>query len=413
MKIISSHLTGNANVKAAIEGFNKANMLSAFYVSLATFPGNLLHKIGGVSMFSEIRRRNFNPNLQPFVKMWPWLEIGRMVAPKIGMNRWTQKENAPFYIDTVCRNLDKRVASQLKKGMKNGASAMYGYEDTVLQSFEEAKRLGLQCLYDLPIGYWRAAHRLLEAEKQRWPAWLPTINAFGDSEEKNQRKDEELKLANHIFVASTFTKSTLKDFPGTLAPIHVIPYGFPQVEASQRTYANKERNQKVQLLFVGSLSQRKGIADLFAAVEGLENHVALTIVGRKGTNECEALNQSLVKHKWHPSLPHNEVLELMRQSDVLVFPSLFEGFGLVITEAMSQGTPVITTDRTAGPDLIQPDENGWLINAGNTSLLRLKIEDILCKPNSIKQVGQAAMESARKRPWEVYGSELSAAINAL
>jgi glycosyltransferase involved in cell wall biosynthesis len=37
-------------------------------------------------------------------------------------------------------------------------------------------------------------------------------------------------------------------------------------------------------------------------------------------------------------MPHNEVLKLMRENDVLVFPSLFEGFGLVITEAMSQGT---------------------------------------------------------------------------
>ena len=51
----------------------------------------------------------------------------------------------------------------------------------------------------------------------------------------------------------------------------------------------------------------------------------------------------------------------MREHDVFVFPSLFEGFGLVITESMSQGTPVITTDRTAGPDLIKNDENGWLL----------------------------------------------------
>jgi glycosyltransferase involved in cell wall biosynthesis len=41
----------------------------------------------------------------------------------------------------------------------------------------------------------------------------------------------------------------------------------------------------------------------------------------------------------------------MRVNDVLVFPSLFDGFGMVITEAMSQGTPVIVSERSAGPGL--------------------------------------------------------------
>jgi glycosyltransferase involved in cell wall biosynthesis len=54
--------------------------------------------------------------------------------------------------------------------------------------------------------------------------------------------------------------------------------------------------------------------------------------------------------------PHfriHEVLREMQRHDVLVFPSLFEGFGLVIVEAMSQGLPVITTSHTAGPDIIE------------------------------------------------------------
>ena len=100
----------------------------------------------------------------------------------------------------------------------------------------------------------------------------------------------------------------------------------------------------------------------------------------------------------------------MREHDVLVFPSLFEGFGLVITEAMSQGTPVITTDRTAGPDLITHGENGWLIKAGSTEDLQQAIEALIGKPDVIAANGRAAMETAKKRPWEKYGQELSDAI---
>jgi len=102
----------------------------------------------------------------------------------------------------------------------------------------------------------------------------------------------------------------------------------------------------------------------------------------------------------------------MKQHDILLFPSLFEGFGLVITESMSQGTPVITTERTAGPDLINHDENGWLIEAGSTEGLIASIEDAIRRPAQIVDAGKAAMETARLRPWEVYGKELAASIIA-
>ena len=94
-------------------------------------------------------------------------------------------------------------------------------------------------------------------------------------------------------------------------------------------------------------------------------------------------------------------------NDVLLFPSLFEGFGLVITEAMSQGTPVITTNRTAGPDLITHGENGWIVESGNHIALREMIEQIMDNPELIELNGRAAHKLAGSRPWGVYGTELA------
>ena len=121
---------------------------------------------------------------------------------------------------------------------------------------------------------------------------------------------------------------------------------------------------------------------------------------------------ALARHRWIPSLPHADILRIMQAHDVLVFPSLFEGFGLVITEAMSQGTPVITTDRTAGPDLIEHGRNGWLVEAGSTTALQAAIEELLRRPESIAEAGRAAQETARRRPWAVYGQELAAALKS-
>lgn len=103
----------------------------------------------------------------------------------------------------------------------------------------------------------------------------------------------------------------------------------------------------------------------------------------------------------------------MQEHDVLVFPSLFEGFGLVITEAMSQGTPVITTDRTIGPNFIQHGQNGWLIQAGSTEALQQAIEHLLEQKDTIADIGHAAMETARQRPWEVYGNEMAQSVKQM
>jgi len=408
MKVVLSQLTGNANVKAAAYGFAKADLLAYYYVSLAVYPGNWLDLMSKLGPLKEIRRRSHDPVLQPYTKMWPWVELGRMIASKTGISSLTSSPKAPFYIHNVVEKFDQYVASQLKWAAKNGATSVYGYEDTILSAFKEAKQLGLACLYDLPIGYWRAAHRLLDEERERWPEWIPSLTGLKDSEEKLTRKDEELQLADRIFVASNFTATTLKDYPGKLAPIEVIPYGFPEV-ATHREYTSTQ-NRPIKLLFVGGLSQRKGIADMFAAVDAIGNHVELTVVGSKKNDDCVPLNIALTKHRWVPSLSHAEILKLMREHDVLIFASLFEGFGLVITEAMSQGTPVITTDRTIGPNFIEHGKNGWLIKAGSTRELQDAIQNVLDQRKTIENVGRAAMETASKRSWTDYGNELAQVV---
>src|SRR5205085_1763804 len=177
------------------------------------------------------------------------------------------------------------------------------------------------------------------------PQWAATLIGIGDSEEKLARKDEELRLANHVIVASTFTRSTLAESPHA-RNIDIVSYGAPPTD--DRDLLNCAG--KLRILFAGSLGQRKGLSYALRAVELLgPEYCELTLLGRKAVTHCRVLDEAVRRHRWLPSLSHAEVLREMRAHDVVLFPSLFEGFGLVITEAMSQGTPVITTPHTAGP----------------------------------------------------------------
>jgi len=411
-KILFAHPSGNEFVRAALGGIERLGLLDSFYTSVACFPGSQLDRLATVvPALSEFKKRTFASNLQAKTKTLPFRELGRIAASKVGFKNLVRHEVGYFSLDAVYHALDRQVERTIRNSALEGIGAVYAYEDGAAFSFKAAKERDLKCFYDLPIGYWRNARTLMAAERELRPEWAGTITGFLDSEKKLARKDEEIKLSDHIFVASTFTATSLKEYPGKLPPISVIPYAFPPIN-SGRTY-NTNHTEPLKLLFVGGLSQRKGIANVFEAVKPLGKHVSLTVVGHKAVGDCAALNKALTEHTWIPSLPHAEILKLMRQHDVLLFPSLFEGFGLVITEAMSQGTPVITTDRTAGPDLLTHGENGWLIDAGSTIALREAIEKILEHRNVIESVGQAALKTAEKRPWTMYGSEVAEALQKL
>ncbi|MGY3213798.1 glycosyltransferase family 4 protein [Mucilaginibacter sp. HD30] len=407
-KIVLSHPTGNQFVRALLVELQERDLLTRFYTTIATNPTNAWLDLLPTKLKQELLRRSY-PVSRDIIATQPLKEALRNLLPKIGFKSIVQHETGWASVDSVYRELDNKVAgvlAQLKT--KNEVTGVYAYEDGAVATFGVAKSLGLNCFYDLPIGYWRAAQQMLSAEAERWPDWATTLPGMRDSAAKLLRKDEELKMADKIFVASRFTASTLDFYKGTLAPVEVIPYGFPPVNT--REYDKISRRRPLKLLFVGGLSQRKGIADVFKTAKFFGNRVELTIVGHKTGNNCAALNEALAKHTWIPGLPHDQILKLMHQHDVLLFPSLFEGFGMVITEAMAQGTPVITTERTAGPDIIEHGHNGWLIEAGNTDKLIEATESLLYKPQLIEENGKAAIETAGKRPWQLYAGQLVSSI---
>ena len=409
--ILFSHPTLNANAKALINGLLKNKILYKLYTCVAIFPEQLLYKLGNNPKLKDLKRRSLDTAWQPYTQSKSFFEFGRLLSSKFNLDRWITHEKGFFCIDRVYQKHDKWVADNLVKAKKEGIKGVYAYEDGALATFIKAKQLGLYCIYDLPIGYWKSARLLMKKEFDINPEWSSTLTGFNDSLAKLNKKDEELALADVIFVASSFTKKTLEEYSGNLSEIKVIPYGFPDVQVKKEYQPLV--NRKLKILFIGGLSQRKGLSYLFEAVEGLESKVELTIVGHKAVANCTALNFALEQHKWIPSLSHDQVLTCMQEHDVFVFPSLFEGFGLVITESMSQGVPVITTDRTAGPDLIQDGIDGWIVPAGSSLAIKEVLYKILEKPELLEQFGQAAQTKAQNRPWSVYSQEMANAISLL
>lgn len=406
--VILSHTSGNANTRGAVVGLCKRGLLHSFHVSVAAFERSWYWRLLSLPLLREFRKRQFDGCLRPFTRTYPLKDVGRLLAGKLHWSMLTRHEAGVFSTWQVCKRIDGHVARYLRRHEKEDVQAVYCYEDIALATFREAKRQGKLCLYDLPIGYWRSMHKLLDEERVKHPDWAVTLGGFNDSEAKLQQKDEELRLADIIYVASTFTKESLSRYPGTLASIEVIPYGFPEANIQRRFEPIIGR--KIRLLYVGGLSQRKGIAYLFEALQGLEERFELTVVGGGDIEGCPAMKAALRTCRYLPPQPHERVLEIMAEHDVFVFPSLFEGFGLVITEAMSQGTPAITTDRTCGPDIITHGHDGWLVEAGSAEALRNQLLHLADHPEEIPQAGKQAILTAQARPWTKYETEVADSV---
>lgn len=164
--------------------------------------------------------------------------------------------------------------------------------------------------------------------------------------------EKSIEKANLIFANSNFTKKELEFFhePIQKQIIQVVPCGIPAGENNSSCEIDYSKRE-FQMLFAGSMEPRKNLSNLIYALEILQKkgiNIPLVMTGQGGwKNKAfkEQLEKSPVKdnvrHLGYVSEP--ELHELYEKSLAVVFPSLYEGFGMPIIEALSKGTPVLTS----------------------------------------------------------------------
>ena len=341
--IILSHPTGNFNVRMTAKALYELGLLEEFNTCIS-LPGNnpIVNRLGE-NIKAEYFRRVFTEIPESIQFSYPYREFLRQVFTRSGLVQASIQELHPLSVYSVYKSFDRQVARRLKRPTQ--VSAVYSYEDGARNTFIKAKKEGLKCIYELPIGYWKCARNIFEEEAELNPDWANTLPGLNDSDDKLKRKDDELELADLIIVASKYVKSTINSYFQANKEISIIPYCSPTGIILKEPNHHKG---KLRVLFVGSLTQRKGLSYAINAIDALKDRVSFTMIGQKTTHDCTPLQNALEKYTWIQTLPHDQILKQMRSHDVLLFPTLFDGFGLVITEALSQGIPVITTTNSGG-----------------------------------------------------------------
>lgn len=212
--------------------------------------------------------------------------------------------------------------------------------------------------------------------------------------------DETFDMAEAVICASSFTKHSLEAV-GSKAPAHVVGYGVDLDLFSARTAAPSSKLLTVG--FVGALSQRKGARYLLGALAALPKGTAKLIIYTRTSVDRELIRgYESVDTEIRGGLSDGELAADLKQCDLVALPSIAEGFGLVILEAMACGVPVLCTTSTGGADFIVHRQNGLLIEPGSAVSIEQELVWAMKHRDELFQMGEAARIEAEKHTWAAY-----------
>lgn len=390
MRILVYHPTGNENVRALLHALEYNNMLESFHTTVAVFNNSWYYPLLKDKL-SQFKRRTYDNKIKNKTHKYPVEELMMF----IGVRHLCGHKLNPDYIDYL---ITKKVVKYIRKHHAK-IDAIFCYPGHSSLVMETAHKYKIKCIIELTTAYYKNIYKINKKEKEYNKNWYEALTLATSVGDWNKEMDKEIKLADFIICPSNYIKATTTEYYPS-KKIEIIPYGCPKTNKKDYIIS-----KPIKILYVGNLSQSKGLSYLFNAVDKLKGKFKLTIIG-DGILNSDKYKHILKKYNYIGKLPHNKILEMMHNSDIFIFPTLSDGFGMVITEAMSQGTPVITTYNSAGKDIIKNGINGWLIPIQNANSIYLLLKKILEQPNLIRDTGEKAIKFASEHPWQNYETQI-------
>ena len=171
-----------------------------------------------------------------------------------------------------------------------------------------------------------------------------------------------------------------------------------------------------QVLFAGQISLRKGIPYLLEAFARLRHpRKRLTLAGDV-QDDLRPLLATLptANVTFAGSVPQPQLAHRMSASHVLVLPSIEEGFGLVMAQAMACGCPVIASSATGAEHLFADNQAGFIVGPRDTGALALRLQQLADDPALRAQMSAAALARVHHLGgWDRYGDQWDALLHSL
>jgi starch synthase len=277
-----------------------------------------------------------------------------------------------------------------------------GLSGSALLAGKWAHQRGIRFVCDRGSAHIRVQDQLLREEHAHWGMPFSGIDP-----RTIVREEAEYAEADCITIPSSFAMRSFLDQGVPSEKLQLLPYG-----------VNLERFEKVaepdlnrfDILFVGAMSLQKGVQYLVQAYQKL-NHASksLSFVGAQSPQLIAILKS---RGLWSEEIrvlghiPQQELKELMSRSHVLVLPSIQDGFGMVMAQAMACGCPVIASRNTGAEDLFKDGEEGFIVAIRDVDTLAERLQRLADYPEQRATMGQHALARVQSLGgWQDYGDK--------
>lgn len=230
-----------------------------------------------------------------------------------------------------------------------------------------------------------------------------------------ERIRRELVEADLVVANSEFTERDLVAHGIDAEKVRVVPLGVDIASFSPGPQTARD-DGAATILCVASVGLRKGVVHLARAVDRLRGRGIVCCARVYGAVD-PFYRPALVPYLETGALElggfvsHTDLRDVYAQGDVFVLPTLSDGFGLVVYEAMACGLPVVVTDACGAP--VIDGKNGLVVPAGDDEALAAAVERLLVDRNFAAEIAAAGLATARAASWSRYRRSVSAEIEAL
>jgi glycosyltransferase involved in cell wall biosynthesis len=328
------------------------------------------------------------------VETFPWIHGGLALLARYGRypSRWTEGLdwwNALAFDGWITRRMSRAAKMP---------DALIAISGAALKAGGELQKRGGVYICDRGSTHARYRGRMLDEEYRRWDVPLDTYDP-----RDTEREELQYAIADAITVPSDFAAQSFVEEGVPREKIHVIPYG---VRLDSFKPRGEPSADAFEVVFVGQISLHKGIPYLLEAFAKVRHpRKRLRLIGGLMPDMRPVLPRlPLDGVERTGTVPKSELPDYLSASHVLVLPSIDEGFGMVQSEAMACGCPVISTSSTGAANLFTDGVEGFIVPPHDPDAIANRLQQLADDPSLQREMRARSLERVQRLGgWNEYG----------
>ena len=296
---------------------------------------------------------------------------------------------------------DRRFAEKASKNLRFEYDGVFAYSYAALEILVAAKKRGATAILG-QIDPGIHERKLVIKEERQWPQYVSEPQVI--VEEYETRNQREWDIADWVVVNSKWSKKCMEREGADPDKIRICPLAYEPLAIDSKLNFRPPR-KKLRLVWLGTVSVRKGFPRLIEALESLDSSQIEVVVAGPIDISRGGVKRSSKWVKFVGTIPRSEISNLLLDADLFVLPTISDGFAITQLEAMAHGLPVIATERCG--EVVEHQKNGLIVEAGNTDSLAKAIESVLKSPDSIVSMRKEAVRRSREFSLQRFGEHLA------